>query len=648
MRVGRGFAYKDSRVTRTFLTPGNGTLGQLVDVSPDGYSNTQIKQSVLGGSAIDQAIFAAGCSAEFFPPDYEYLEPVGTTNTIAAAPGVLPLTFATKAYATDQVAGTVLLGVPSTATIVTLAVEYASQASGANTVAITITGGSQTFTAHPSGRALSSAGGTARVAQLYYLVNPLPGPMTIVATVSGGVGAAAIAMTATSWANVDTGTPFGTPVLAISASTNAPSAAPAGGSVILAVGSFRTATAVTVGGSQVTFQNTVSGTGVNLFGVVTYQPAGGTATFSWTTASESAIFAIALNAIAPPTAIIAVDPVRSAYSTLVSPAVFAPPNHFYRSGGMAAAQNFKTSTDHSPVRYDDAYRGLYAVDDSDKPWSSSDVLGLREGRPQIYDPRLPAKQNGSAFHSVQYTTGVANGGGVVFRSKTLRHGNLTGPYYVSFFFKTTWNSFNFFGGYQEYQMATAYFNPLDRWVISLVNDTQTISGVKGYLSISYNAFGVVAGQRRDTTVLVNDGNWHHCYLWVDNTGSPTLWIDGKTQITPSAGGPALVTLANTLQISSNFIDGFSGDVYGLACGDANGQTLEDLYFLAAGRTLPDRTVALTGSGQTLQYADSGVFHYESTTATWNKANSKMNVYDGSNWIAQPKLYDTANAVWRKT
>ena len=179
------------------------------------------------------------------------------------------------------------------AQVLAVAVMASSQASGVQSVG-SVTLGAANLALWPSSRILSSATGTSRFVEVWWIANPTPGTQTLTINLTGGSPTtAALTGLAFTLRNVDTTTPFGTLASQATASTNAPTAAPAApGDFYIAIESARTTPTVTPGTGQMTYLNQVSGTGGNLVGVVTTDEDSAAQTFAWTTASESALLVL--------------------------------------------------------------------------------------------------------------------------------------------------------------------------------------------------------------------------------------------------------------------------------------------------------------------------------------------------------------------
>lgn len=145
----------------------------------------------------------------------------------------------------------------------------------------------------------SPGGGTDKALDVWYLIAPASGTANIVVTLAFGWTSSMITAAA-SFANVNQSTPVRTPVGTASASTNAPSVGTTGGAasdLVLAALHMRGANTVTPGGSQTAIE-TAAQSGSNQ-AILTTQ-AGGTGTitssFGWTTADETSMIAVAMEA----------------------------------------------------------------------------------------------------------------------------------------------------------------------------------------------------------------------------------------------------------------------------------------------------------------------------------------------------------------
>lgn len=327
------------------------------------------------------------------------------------------------------------------------------------------------------------------------------------------------------------------------------------------------------------------------------------------------------------------DPVQRGYAALVAPQKFwqrgSSPTHVYSSGGMTSGFGY-TPNRSNPRRIDDTFAGLYAIDNSGLPYSAVDLISPRAARQVVSSPALPYKQGGSAFHSINYV--LPQGLGNVYRISRMSSPVISRPFYQSGFFKTTHSSFNLLGSYTDYVLGIVQYGAIDAVNVILANDTDTTGGTIGYLGIQYNHFGTIAGRVKCTDVQVNDGQWHHWFLWVDANGRASLYIDGVYAITNSNSDVVSgSTTANGTYVGQNAYNGFDGEVGFCAVGDATNVTFERIKYLASMRTLPDHVLAqntatlfATVDQSTFTYINDGVQFVNSVIST--NANNNTNTF----------------------
>jgi hypothetical protein len=584
-----------SRVTRELLTWNSGSLGLALDTIPEGGGNggvyfTSGRQTNVVGSWQDRVNLAAGCSAEWFNMGYQQPEDYlseDTQNFTSGIGGWYPLTGGGATLSTTwNVGGRKAIGL------------------------ITFPAGGAT--AGSSGASLQLDGLERGQVYSFFL------DTVINNTPSDGVSLtvdAAASFAPPGYSTSMTGQTYTTIARSFIADRDTHTV------------SVRNLIATPVGAMNAALDNVRFYNGVGNTGTRVYQ------------------------AIK--------DPVMRAWAGLVKPQDFwAPadtPTHVYFSGGMAPGfgmgQNAVSPTGTkaarvSPRRLDDAYRGVSYVDDSALPMTTSDLLSPRAERKAGLQ-NIPYRQPGSAFHSTLYTLPPA-AGGVVYRGNYPRNPIMALPWYIGGFFKTTHSVWDFFGSYINYLVAAVAFAPgVTDLRVLYSNDTLTTAGTIGYLAITYNTFGSDVGFTQCLTVPVNDGKWHHWFIWVNASGIPTLYVDGIGTATPSSGGPATaVNTTGAVAIGQNFFSGFDGDQGFNAMGDATNVTVERIKYLASMRTLPDYTMSINGSNS-LATADNGTFHYDPATATWTEPLGRFSAWDGSKWSIQPKVRDNIPGSWRR-
>lgn len=326
----------------------------------------------------------------------------------------------------------------------------------------------------------------------------------------------------------------------------------------------------------------------------------------------------------PPLLAFAGDPIQRGYSALVAPQKFWQrgdnPTHVYSSSGMTSGFTF-TPTRNTHRRLDDAYAGLYYLDDSGLHHTNTDAISPRAQRQAIASPALPYKQGGSAFHGTTYNLPWNQGS--VFRQSRMSNPTASLPVYFSGYFKTTRNVWNFLGGYIDYVVAYIQYGAVDTVDVRFVNDTDTIGGTVGYLAIAYNHSGSTVGRVKCTDVVVNDGQWHHWFLLIDANGRASLYIDGVFAVTNNNGDLVNANIsANQVTGGTNALSGFEGDQGFYGFGDATNVTFDRIKYLASMRTLPDHALAQVNAntfvdvGQnTFTYINEGVRFVNSVVST---------------------------------
>jgi hypothetical protein len=579
-------------VTRELLTWNNGSLGLALDTVPEGGGNSGVffasgRLTNVVGSAQDRVNLSAGCSAEWFDMGYQQPEDYlseDTQNFISGVGGWYPL------------------------------------AGGGATITTTL-----------------STDGHGRMGMIHFPVASTP---TLTSGVSLNVDGLERGQVYTLVTDAFANWSSGSLIISTDASVNF---APPGFSQSLPLANVWGVIAVSFIADDETAVISVrnnfavsSGLSGYLDNVRFYNGVGNTGTRVYQTIK---------------------DPVMRAWSGLVEPQDFwAPsdtPTHVYFSGGMAPgfgmAQNSgsPSAARVNPRRLDDAYRGVTYVDDSGQPASSLDLLSPRAER-KIGTQTIAYRHPGSAFHSILYTLPPA-AGGTVYRGNYPRNPIMALPWYIGGFFKTTHSVWNFFGSYTNYLVAAVSFAPgVTDLRLLYSNDTLTTAGTIGYLAITYNTFASDVGFTQCTTVPVNDGKWHHWFIWVNASGIPTLYVDGIGTATPSSGGPATSVLTKTaVTIGQNYFTGFDGDQGFNAMGDATNVTVDRIKYLASMRTLPDHVMAINGSNSLIN-ADSSTFHYDPVTATWTQPiNGRLSAWDGAGWSPQPKVRDNVSGTWER-
>jgi hypothetical protein len=340
-------------------------------------------------------------------------------------------------------------------------------------------------------------------------------------------------------------------------------------------------------------------------------------------------------------------PIVYAYRNLVAPQPFDAEvsSHYYRSGGANTQGRFFTYFGPEP-RYADHYRGLSWIDDYDIPSSPSDRLSPGQVPGGLGSLNVgPYNAYGSALRSPIIPLA---GGGVGMRGQILAHGQIEVPWYMSCFIRTTRTSFDFFGGYQTYIMFIVRQTDGGLWGINFGNTTQTNVGTIGRARTrKLDAFGGTLYSAYDVTpgITINDGRWHHIFMWAPNANTVRSYVDGQMYDERIDTNIATALAADTFKISNYFFDGFEGDIGFAAVGDATNVTAQRIRYLAACRTLKDRPVTPSPTTVVDFAPHSFVYYYDDTSASWLDAETRVKVWDGSAWVANPKGYD-GTTWWR--